>query len=918
MNNAIGRFLAILMLVWAVNLGAQTVELGGISNDSGNVMNFGIADGSNNEKVAQSFSGLTAMVNKVVVSVAKTGTPSDNVVIEIRQGSPDGTLLASGSVSGSSISSSPGPKYSIDLSSFAVFSNTTYYVVYSRSGASDPRNFFLAVRGSSGGVYGVSGFDSGGPMFLRSGVGWGGSDLRNAFVFSVFGSLVSLAQATPSPTSLSFGDVTVGQTAQRTLRIKNTGTAVLTINSVSSNNSMITFSPAIPPGVNVNTGDSTSAITVSFAPTVAGSASGNITINHNGANSPAVVAVTGNGIAVVSSGGGSAPPPVVVAGVSAPGVTLVPISLSMDSVSVGGPGSYKTLEIRNDSLTTLSVNNISVNGPNAGEFLVNMTSANIEAGGKRIVVVGFTPATAGSKTASIVIKHNATGGQSVVPLTGIAGPAVVSVSSASASVVPQSIGFDTTGVNSTTEREVTISNSGSASLVVGGISLGGVDPSHFSFSPSSLTVLAGSSRTVKVNFSPKSVGPKSAILVIANNSSNSVIQIPLAGTTPIYFAPPVANMSVDKKSGSAPFTVRFSNTNRGGLITRWGWNPGDGSGEKVSYSNGDSLTYTYLQPGLYHPILYVDGPGGGDTQHMAADSILVLAPQPLIASIHSDTDTLKMGTIDINNGSVESSFQIWNIGNDVFDGAISLDGDNSFTIISADSLKTVAPGSSDKRTVAVRFSPTSGGVKTARLFLKGNGNPASTTVVLVGEGRSQVFVPISPARGPILQVSTNRLDLGDVTVSRGKSTAQIVIKNNSNGDDTLTAKLFLSSNNAFSVSTDTLALASGELDSITVEFVPTESGVRTARLYFFHNAGSQPFIVNIVGEGHNFTVTIDMVDFDGSGAVDFPDFFLISEKINNSSSLSIAEVAIYDLNGDGKINNDDFFVFTDFFGKEVY
>ncbi|MEK7565396.1 MAG: choice-of-anchor D domain-containing protein [Patescibacteria group bacterium] len=501
-----------------------------------------------------------------------------------------------------------------------------------------------------------------------------------------------------------------------------------------------------------------------------------------------------------------------------------------------------------------------------------------------------------------------------MPLTGIAGPSVVSVISASALVAPQSINFDTTGVNSITENEITISNSGSTSLVVGGISLGGVDPSHFSFSPSSLTVLAGSSRTVKVNFNPKSVGPKSAVLVIANNSPSSVIQIPLFGTTPIYFAPPVANMSVDKKSGYAPFSVHFSNTNRGGLISRWGWDPRDGTGEKVFFANGDTLTYTYLSPGIYRPILYVDGPGGGDAQDMA-DSILVLAPQPLVASIRSDTDTLKMGGIDVG-GSVESSFQIWNIGTGILEAGISLDGDNSFSIVSADSLKTVATGGSDKRTVAVRFLPTSGGSKTAQLLLRSNGDPSLKVVVLIGEGKVQEVVPIPVVHKPVLLVSTSHIDLGSIMVRRGKSSVKFAVKND--GDTLLIARLFLYGSTAFSVSPDTLALLPGRSDSIAVQFVPNEAGTMTGRLYLFHNAGKEPYVVSMAGEGWNFMATPAMADFDGSGVVDFPDFFLIAEKINSSPSiLSPGEITIFDLNGDGEVSNDDFFVFADFFGKEV-
>ncbi|MEK7609175.1 MAG: hypothetical protein AAB476_01715, partial [Patescibacteria group bacterium] len=207
MNRAFGRFLAVFMLVWAANLSAQTVvDLGGVTNDGGAFVNFGIADSSNNERVAMPLQlSEPAAINRMAVQLTKVGSPSDNVVIEVRQGSPDGLLLASGSVPGSAISAS-GSRHELTFPTFVV-SSGSIAVVYSRSGASDPRNFFYAVRGTSGSNYGI--VTSSGYMYLRTGTSWGGSNLANSPIVSVFGSLVPLGQAAVSPSSsVSFGDVT--------------------------------------------------------------------------------------------------------------------------------------------------------------------------------------------------------------------------------------------------------------------------------------------------------------------------------------------------------------------------------------------------------------------------------------------------------------------------------------------------------------------------------------------------------------------------------------------------------------------------------------------------------------------------------------------------------------------------------------
>ncbi|MFY9493009.1 MAG: choice-of-anchor D domain-containing protein [Minisyncoccia bacterium] len=911
MNRAFGRFLAVLMLVWAANLPAQTVvDLGGVSNDGGAFVNFGIADSSNNWKVAMPLQfSEPAPINRVAVQLTKVGSPSDNAVIEVRQGSPDGTLLASGSVAGSAISAS-GSRHELTFPTFVVPLGSIA-VVYTRSGASDARNFFKAVRGTSGSNYGI--VTSGGYMYLKTGKSWDSSNLQNSPIISVFGSLVPLGQAAVSPSAtINFGDVNVGATAQQQFRVRNTGTAALAVTAVSSNNSIFTLAPAIPPSVNVNVGDSTS-VTVSFVPTAVGAASGNVTITHNGVNSPTVVAVSGNGVASGGGSGGSTPPPPTPSP-AVPGITLLPASLAMDSLAVGGPGAYKTFEIRNDSTLTLNISNISVGGANAAEFLVSMNSAIIEAGGRRIVVVSFLPVTAGAKSAVVNISHNAPGGISTVPLTGLATPFLPGTSGAAIAITPNSVVFDTVGVGSSRTVDLTVSNPGSAPLVVYGIALGGEDPSHFSLSRTNLSVDPGQSRFINVTFTPASVGPKSAVLVLANNTANPALSIPLSGTTPVFFATPRVDISVDKQEGPAPLTVRFSNTNSGGFATYWDWKPGDRdeAGRQVSiirHANGDTLTYTYSQPGVYRPILTVFGPGGGDAQPFRF-FVTVLVPQPLAPILRVDSDSLQFGAIDVGGGII-SSFRVFNTGTAQLNGRITLDGDNSFSVTSADSF-SISPGSED-RTIVVRFAPQSAGVKSGRLIISYGGE--TRNVILTGEARSQATQDSTDTvvSGPRLDISATQVDLGSIFVGRDTSYVGIPIRNL--GNAVLEGNWFLVDvSGSFWVNTDSTTLAPGLADTVTVSFTPQVVGEKAGRLYFFHNAGARPHVIGLIGEAKLFVASAELADFDNNGALDFQDFFLFADKFGDPS-LSPAEIRVFDLNGDSRVDNDDFFIFADLFGR---
>ena len=55
-----------------------------------------------------------------------------------------------------------------------------------------------------------------------------------------------------------------------------------------------------------------------------------------------------------------------------------------------------------------------------------------------------------------------------------------------------------------------------------------------------------------------------------------------------------------------------------------------------------------------------------------------------------------------------------------------------------------------------------------------------------------------------------------------------------------------------------------------------------------------------------------LADFDGSGAVNFDDFFMFAAAYGKTAT---GEYSKFDLDGSGAINLDDFFVFAERFGK---
>jgi hypothetical protein len=99
-------------------------------------------------------------------------------------------------------------------------------------------------------------------------------------------------EATPS--SVNFGNVTVGTTDTQTMRLGNTGTTDLTITKISVSGtgysaSGLSIPQTLAPGANT-------MFTASFRPTGTGAHSGSIAISSNASSSPLSISLTGSGV----------------------------------------------------------------------------------------------------------------------------------------------------------------------------------------------------------------------------------------------------------------------------------------------------------------------------------------------------------------------------------------------------------------------------------------------------------------------------------------------------------------------------------------------------------------------------------------------------------------------------------------------
>ena len=329
-------------------------------------------------------------VGSLSVSVSGTGTPSSS--------SPTQSYLLSPSVSG------------------LTFGNTLV-------GTSTSRTFALMNTGTgsvnisqvvaTGGGFNVTGFP--GAVTLTAGQSLSlSANFAPAATGAISGSISVVSTATNSPattslsgtgvqpqisvipSSVSFGNVTVGVTNTQTLTIRNPGTATLSVSQASLSGTGFTLSGLALP-LSVAPGGSAS-FTAGFAPASASNLSGSITLISNTPNSPLLIPLGGTGISSILQ------------------LSASPASLSFGSLTTG-TNATQSVTISNTGNSSVSISQISASG--AGFSTSGITlPLSLAAGQSTSFSVTFAPASTGSLPGSVTVVSNATNSPLVVALSG--------------------------------------------------------------------------------------------------------------------------------------------------------------------------------------------------------------------------------------------------------------------------------------------------------------------------------------------------------------------------------------------------------------------------------------------------------------------------------------------------------------------
>jgi len=205
---------------------------------------------------------------------------------------------------------------------------------------------------------------------------------------------------------------------------------------------------------------------------------------------------------------------------------------------------YEFISLANAGSVPLYINGIGDTGGETTDFLVAAGNCvnPITQGFPLVVAVGqsctfgvaFDPSASGLRTTNVVVFDNTIGTQTQLKVQGTGYYSTTTLAIGGGTSQPSPISYNFTGpiVSAT----VTVANTSPVTVVFGGTSVSGINPSDFSISPTNtcgqanVELAAGQSCTIQIGFAPLAKGPRAAVLHIFDNSPDGGEIISVTGT----------------------------------------------------------------------------------------------------------------------------------------------------------------------------------------------------------------------------------------------------------------------------------------------------------------------------------------------------------------------------------------------------
>lgn len=319
---------------------------------------------------------------------------------------------------------------------------------------------------------------------------------------------------------LQFGDVAVGTSVQKTLRLTNNGTGTITVSSISV---------ASPFSVNWTGGPiaagTTKEVLVIYSPTATGTATQQVSINSDAINSTETVTATGNGIS----------------GTSDTRIISLPGSINFGNVLVG-QSAAQTVVISNTGNAPLTVTSLTYSTP----VFSGTWSGTIAPGSSQSVQIYFSPTLSAYYSGTLTVQCNNTGGVNTATLIGTG----VQVSQTRVLSLSGDLYFGDIRVGSAGSTIETIRNDGNSPLTVSAV----LFPDGFYGSWNGGVIAPGNAVSMTVSFLPTQVKPYNGYIIFTSDATSGPDRIYVSGngtsaSDPVVI-PPIGTYAACAPGGS--------------------------------------------------------------------------------------------------------------------------------------------------------------------------------------------------------------------------------------------------------------------------------------------------------------------------------------------------------------------------------